>query len=473
MSSGAPGWVQELRRPDVEVRKQRGHWYAYRIESVYDPNIKRSRKVTKEYLGKATPDGIIPPRRKLQAARGRVREAGNHWIIHKMLEPVLPILRTYWPESWQTLAALASVKLAKGQPLKRAKFHYDTSLAADHWPEARMSKNSLTRILASVGSEWGSQIAFFQEAAKDTRHVAIDLSHMAHQGRANPLAERGYSGKRVRGTQVRLLLMWGLDTQRPGLLRILPGSVNDAPSLLRAVMESGFQDVTVIGDRGFYSEPNVEALEDHDVHYVLALRRDLDFLEHPAASRYRGHFAYRGRTQWWREYAWGGRRIVHYLDKTLAAREEDAFLKKVRKGKATMAEYRAAKPGFGTLALLTDTGLDPRELYELYKQRNDIETAFDALKNTLEADRSHMQNQHSLQGYLFVLWLALYAYAGILEHLKRKELTNKYGVLDVLEYASKIQVSGDGDDRIVHEVPKQARDMEKALELSITENLGS
>ncbi|GHT99735.1 hypothetical protein FACS1894126_6020 [Alphaproteobacteria bacterium] len=49
---------------------------------------------------------------------------------------------------------------------------------------------------------------------------------------------------------------------------------------------------------------------------------------------------------------------------------------------------------FGTLTLTYDTKIPktPEELYEIYKQRNEIETMFDAYKNFLEADKTYMQN---------------------------------------------------------------------------------
>ena len=42
----------------------------------------------------------------------------------------------------------------------------------------------------------------------------------------------------------------------------------------------------------------------------------------------------------------------------------------------------------------------------------EVETAFDAFKNTLQADRSYMQNDQSLEGWMFINYLALLAYSG-------------------------------------------------------------
>ena len=46
-----------------------------------------------------------------------------------------------------------------------------------------------------------------------------------------------------------------------------------------------------------------------------------------------------------------------------------------------------------------------------------METAFDAFKNTLEADRTYMQNDQALEGWMFINYLALLAYWRILKLL--------------------------------------------------------
>ena len=242
---------------------------------------------------------------------------------------------------------------------------------------------------------------------------------------------------------------------------------------MRAVWESRMRNVVVVGDKGFYSKDNVEALEDDDIHYALSLRRDLSFLQHPAPSRYKRHFIHRKSVQWWREYEWGDRRVVHYLDKQIASEEETALLRRVEEGKASMKDHRARRNRFGTLAILTDTGMDPKRLYEFYKQRRDIEQSFDSLKNTLEGDKTWMQGRESLQGYYFILFIALHMYSQVLDHLRRKDLLKRYSVHDVLWQLSKVYlVDVDGRD-MVGEVTKSTRKVIDVLEIPITENLGS
>ena len=63
----------------------------------------------------------------------------------------------------------------------------------------------------------------------------------------------------------------------------------------------------------------------------------------------------------------------------------------------------------------------------------EVETAFDAFKNTLEADRTYMQNDQSMEGWMFINYLALLAYWRILKLLVKKELLSKFSIKDVLD----------------------------------------
>ena len=156
----------------------------------------------------------------------------------------------------------------------------------------------------------------------------------------------------------------------------------------------------------------------------------------------------------------------------MAAEEESNYLKRVEAGQETMTRFRKLRSRFGTLTLLTDTGLSAEKTYNLYKERRDIEYAFDTLQNTLGADTTWMRTRESLQGYLFIQYIALHLYSQILDHLKRKDLLKRYSVQDILTHLSKVTVVEiDGKDRI-GEITRQTKKIIELLELPITERPG-
>ena len=468
-----PEWAERHKEKGIAIEERNGRYYAYRIHSVWDPEKRRSRKVTDEYLGVVRPEGIIPPKHKRRKEVGPVIEAGNIIYLERFANMLIKPLQEFWPESWQSILAAGVLKLAYREPLKRLSFRYQTSYACRLWPDAHLSKNSLTSLLEMLGLEWGCQRSFFEELSRADSNMAIDLTQVFSDSENISWLEKGYNHQGSNHEQLQLLLLWGVDTHLPGFLRLLPGTASSAQNLINAVVESRLRNVIVIGDKAFFSTENVDALEFHEVNYALALPRDLEFLEHPPPSRYRRYFLHKKSPQWWREYEWGERRVVHYLDKQLAAQEEASFLGRVEQGKAKKKDHREKKNTFGTLAILTDTGKEPKELYELYKQRREIEQCFDSLKNTLDADKTWMQSREKLQGYLFILFIAFHIYSQVLLHLHRKELNEKYSVHDVLWYLTKAYiVPVDGRD-IVSENLKSTRKLVAELEVPITQKLGN
>lgn len=471
--SALPDWVSKHKKKGIAIEHRKGRYYATRVGSVWDPEKKRARKQTIEYLGVVKPEGILPPKHKRDKKIGSIRESGNISLLNYFSRTLIGPLCECWPGSWQSILTTAVLKLAYLEPLKRISFRYRTSLASQIWPDAHVSKNSLTSLLESIGSDWGSQRAFFKLISKADSYLAIDLTHVFSDSQNMTWLEIGHNAEEIWHDQLHLLLLWGLETHFPGFLKVLPGSVTSAPTMTLAIRESGLKNVVVVGDKGFYSKKNVEDLENLEMHYMLALKRDLSGLQHPAHSRYTDHFIYRKAVQWWREYTWNDRRIVHFLDKQIAAEEENIYFRRIHEGVIYKQKYSYYKNRFGTLAILTDLGVTAEDLYKKYKQRREIEQAFDSLKNTLKGDKTWMQSRESIQGYYFILFVALHIYCQILDHLRRKDLLNRYSVRDVITQLSKIYNVEINGNEYMGDVTKSTRRLLKLLELPITENLGS
>jgi len=467
-----PEWVLKHKKKHVAIEKRGNSYYATRISSKWNPVKKRSEKLTVEYLGVITPEGLIPSKSKRTSHIGGVLDAGNFIYIEDFAKHLAGPLFEHFPNDWETILSAASIKLCYTEPLCRMKLRHETSFARRLWPNASLSKNSLTELLPRLGSQWSSQRDFFTEMSKGEKHMAIDLSHIFSESQNIPWTELGHNGDDVFKPQVGILLMWGTTLQRPGFLKLLPGSVHSAHSLINAIWESGLQDLVAVMDKGFWSPANLKCLEDANIHYAMALKRDLPFVKHFSQAHYKEYFRYRDKAEWWSVTEWENRAIYTYLDKSLADQEESTYLEKVEEGRSTKKDYKKLKNRFGTLSILTDTGLSAKEVYALYKERREVEYAFDTLQNTLGADSTWMRSRESLQGYLFIQFVALHLYSQILDHLKRKDLLSKYSVRDVLTYLSKVNVVElDGMDRL-GEVTKQTKKVIDLLEVPITEKLG-
>jgi len=467
-----PAWVIKHKQKGIAIEKRGDSYYASRVTSIWNPEKNRAQKKTIEYLGKVTPAGIVPPKGKRPVEVGGILESGNFIYLENFARHLSGPLMECFPDDWESILASGVMRLCYGELFGRMRLRFETSYAKRLWPGASLSKNSLTDLLKRIGSQWNKQREFFSLMSQGERHMAIDLSHIFSDSKNVPWIEFGHNGDNVWRPQVGIILMWGTTTQSPGFLKLLPGATHSAQTVKNAIFESGLQDIVAIMDKGFWSHENMVSLEESNIQYVMALSRGLPFVENAGHSRYKGYFRYGDGVQWWRSSEYEGRTIYHYLDKTIADHEESSYLRRVEDGRSTKSDYRRLKNGFGTLAILTDTGLSAEEVYTLYKERREVEYAFDTLQNTLGAETTWMRSRESLQGYLFIMFIALHLHSQVLDHLKRKDLLKRYSVRDVLTYLSKVTVvEMDGKDRL-GEVTKQTKKVIDLLEVPITERLG-
>lgn len=472
MKQTFPNWVLKQKKKGIAIEKRGKNYYASRVTSVWDSEKKRAQKKTLEYLGKVTPQGIIPPKEKRIPRLGGVLDAGNFSYLNHFTDHIATSLQDCFPSDWESILAAAAIRLCYHEPFGRMRIRYETSFAKRLWPDAALSKNSLTGLLSRLGNQWSMQRDFFQQIARDEKHMAIDLSHIFSDSENIPWIEFGHNGDDVWRPQVGMLLMWGTTSHRPGFLKLLPGATHSAQTVVNAIWESGLQDCIAVMDKGFWSPDNMNALEEASIHYAMALRRDLSLVKHAAQSKYKDYFRYRKRIQWYRSTEWDGRVIYHFLDKSIADQEESTYLERVEQKRSIMTDYKRLKNGFGTLSILTDTGLSAEETYKLYKERREVEYAFDALQNILGAEVTWMRSRERLQGFLFIMFIALHLYSQVLDHLKRKDLLKRYSVSDVLTYLSKVcVVEMDGMDRLA-EITRQTKKVIELLEMPITKELG-
>ena len=107
--------------------------------------------------------------------------------------------------------------------------------------------------------------------------VLYDLSSSYYEGRTCPLALRGHSRDRKRGTRQ---INFGLLTDGRGCpvaVSVFPGNTSDVHTLMpqvdRLISEYGLKQITVVGDRGMITSKHVEAFAERDgVHWVTALK---------------------------------------------------------------------------------------------------------------------------------------------------------------------------------------------------------
>jgi hypothetical protein len=89
-----PEWVKKYRQKGTAIEAHGGNYYLRRVSSKWDKEKQRARKISGEYLGKITRDGLIPPKREqvrksLTSENITVREFGATQFILNCNEDII------------------------------------------------------------------------------------------------------------------------------------------------------------------------------------------------------------------------------------------------------------------------------------------------------------------------------------------------------------------------------------------------
>lgn len=459
-----PQWVLDQKKPGTEVRRIRGFYYLYEAKCVYDKETKRGRKVTGKYLGRITEaDGLLSPRAKKPAAVGKI-ESDKEYGVTALYEALMPeysdLLKKHFPEDWQTILAMAYCRLVKQSSMKMMDFNFSGSYMSELLPEANLSGDYLTKHIRKIGIKREAIVNFCREFRTLNDNIIFDGTDLLSESSRMSLPKFGKSKPGSYENLINLMFVYSVGAQVPVYYRIMPGDIKDVKSFSLCFKESGIKDATAIIDKGFYSKKNIKMLEDAGMRFIVPLKRSdrgIDYGPVMAGgiSGMEGHFAFEGRNIWYYRRTVEGHDMFVYLDTRLREKESDDFLSRVesnlekkpekRDESYTEEAYKDKYATFGTLAIITNSGKEPKDVYVDYKSRCNVETMIDTFKNVLDIDHSYMQDEHALEGWMFSNYIALHWYYKIYQLLARTELISRYSPMDIIDFLQetrKIKIDG-------------------------------
>ena len=470
-----PDWVLKHRVKGTEIGVRNGNYYLYRIKSVWDSEKGRPRKITEKYLGKITPDGLVKPKHERIAEDITVREFGATEYVTSLCEDIIERLKEHYDE-WQDIAVFAIVRLFHASPMKNVYHHYITSHLSDLFPDASVSPKPLSDMLYSTGLSRQRAVDFMKEFVSGNLFLAMDSTHVFSMSENVIAATLGHNAEDEYLPQLNLSLIFSLENMSPAFFRMVSGSIRDVSVIPATVREAGLSNAIVVTDKGFYSAKNTKMLENERLDYIMPLKRNNSLTSYGSLTgdmkRMDGFFKFDDRIVWHHTVKRGRRKVVLYFDPSLKIEEERDLLSRVEEGKSKMKEYFDRQRMFGTISVLTGTGMNAEEIYNLLKSRIDIEQLFDTFKNTLHADRTYMRDNHHMQGWMFVNYVAMLMYYRLYTELVSKKLLRKYSPHDVIIHLSRIEKLRIDGQWALSEIPKTSKDVVEKLgfEPHITQN---
>jgi transposase len=246
------------------------------------------------------------------------------------------------------------------------------------------------------------------------------------------------------------MYLFSAQLMQPVYYRLINGNITDIRSMALCVKELKVDNVIFIADKGFYSEENIKMLDAERLQYIIPLRRShalIDFSPLGKANwkkEVKNYFSYQDRSIWYYQYERNGKRLITFLDERLRVTEENDYLQRItgKSKKYTQERFFEKLLAFGTLTVMCHINHQPQagDVYQTYKQRNEIEVMFDSYKNYLAADVTYMQDRYVLEGWLLANFMAMMAYYKLFTRLKNAELLKKYSPKDIIEFSKAIHM---------------------------------
>ena len=326
--------------------------------------------------------------------------------------------------------------------------------------------------------------------------------------------------------QLNLALVFGEKSNLPFYYRKLAGNIPDVKTLwplLSAFEALGFSKAKLVMDRGFYSESNINALLKAHLKFLIAVTMSLSFVRKgldPLYDTFRtldsytekydlychtvqAEWHYSQHRPYKKDTLSAHKRVyVHYyynLDR--AAEDEKRFDRKLaslrqelisgnrvfehetlytkyfdlkttpKRGTTVIVldeEIRKAKRYFGFFALLTNETMDAVTALEIYRNKDVVEKAFGNLKERLNLRRALVSSEHSLNGKLFVEFIALIYLSYIKKQMQDAGLFKQYSLPTLLDQLDLIECfEYPGKALQVSEILEKQKSIYHALDIPI------
>jgi transposase len=484
-NSKHPQWATKHRQKGTELRLINDKYYLYEVSSKWNPEKKRSQKITGKLLGKITEkDGFIESaKHKLHQGFQKnitqplqIKEFGASSFIDQQCKEFIELIKKHFPDIWQEIVALGFIRLVHQAPIKNTELLFETSYLSELYPNVVLSDKRVGALFRKIGTQRDRVVSFMKEFHKPQEHILFDATHIVSHSKGMDIAKVGYNSQMSFDPQINLMMMFSAQQQMPVFYRILPGNIREVTALGLTLEESEIRQAVMVADKGFYSQLNIEDAEKLKLNYVIPLKRDNQLIDYKKAKRvgkagYEGYFSYQDRFIWFYQIQIQGRIVYLFYDDQLRAQEEKDYLSRIEKKSEgyTLNEFKQKQHAFGTMSILTNlTSKSAQEIYEYYKVRGNIETMFDTLKNTLKADHSYMQNPQAFDGWMFINFIALQWYYHICQMIRSKELLKKFSPLDFLLHLTQIKKIKINNQWRLAEVTKKTKTFLEKLDIHIT-----
>ncbi|MCP3887822.1 MAG: IS1634 family transposase [Desulfobulbaceae bacterium] len=413
-------------------------------------------------------------------------------------------LKTCFPNSYRQILSIAYYLILENKnPLSR--FPHWAAIHRHPYGDIISSQRS-SDLFASITEE--DKQRFFQIQGKrrvEKEFLAYDTTSVSSYSQCLRQVRYGRNKDHEHLPQINLSLLFGQQSRLPFYYQKLAGNIPDVKTLKKLLLDMntlGHKKFKVVLDRGFYSAANINDLYKHHMKFLIAAKTSLKLVRNNLDS-------VRDKMRNWTNYsqdnklytysvpvAWNyvqnrpykgdkikakRRMYLHlhlYFSPERALEDETAFNNRIAqlqnelesgqrhpdhekqytkyfevkttpvRGTKVMANDEAmaeTKRNYGYFALLSNEVKDAVTALEIYRNKDLVEKAFCNLKERLNMRRLSVSSEKSLDGQIFVQFIALIFLSYITKKMQEGNLFKDYTLqkmLDELDIIECFEVAG-------------------------------
>ena len=509
------------------LNKKNGVTYVYEAVSVWNKELKQPRN-KQVCVGKIDPvTGEFVPSKRLDPAQAALRDpavtasvqvVGPTLLLDTLAERIglRSILKSAFPDSYQEFMAMAFYLASQGDALSLC-----SSWAKSHHPDlaGSLASQRISELLATVTTD--KKQTFFSKWMKkrlENDYLCYDITSVSSYSEQNEYIKYGYNRDGEPLPQLNLAMLFGQKSGLPVYYQGISGNISDVSTLHNLMatfkaLETG--RLHYVMDKGFYSRKNIDDLVAHRNHFTISVPLNNRWVQQAideVHTTIHGPEGYRKLDDeilyvHSRLYPWGEKKrrcYLHlYYNASNHARAVDSFNEALFQYRQEMESghpvpehqkayneflivkttpKRGTKVSFNTeavnrhisryagfQALLSTSIKDPIEAMRVYRDKDSAEKCFDDLKNSLDMKRLRMHTSTTVDGRLFVQFIALVLVSALRKQMRNTGLIEKYTVRELLremETLSRVKYSGKYG-HIMTELTKPQREILKTLEIAI------
>jgi len=359
-----------------------------------------------------------------------------------------------------------------------------------------------SELFASITEE--AKEEFFRLQGKrraEKEYWAYDTTSISSYSKCLSQVKYGYNKEHDPLAQINLAMLFGETSQLPFYYRKLAGHIPDVKTLKKLLKDINFMELDrmkLVMDKGFYSAENINGLYRNHLKFLIAARTSLKIVrtglhsvrdrirnwnnysptydcyacsipikwEYSQPRPYKGDVLKESRRMYLHLYYSAERalerektfnKLLHMLQTELESGTRNPDHEKLYstyfevthspiRGTRIVAREKAIaekKKNYGYFALLSNDIKEPVEALEIYRNKDLVEKAFGNIKERLNLRRLAVSSEQSLDGKLFVEFIALI----ILSYIKKKmqetqlfktttmqELLDELDIIESFEY---------------------------------------